>query len=160
MGEVSIKPKLELYQNARSASGSKVKISGDRVSKMLAGMTLDEVKQVAAAVVKKFDPNKYKGLNLGHQRMCIGNLIRGAVKDPETFNEAAFKTIREKADARIAKENETRAKAEAEKKAKREAKAAEAAKRKAARKEEAKSKTVPGSKGKPAEKSAPQTAHR
>lgn len=120
-----IKPKLELYRSARSASGSKVKISGDDVSNALEGMTLQEVYDVAAHYgITKTYPN----LNAGHQRMCLGNLIRGAVKkkDAPEFPMG----IRKAADERIERDKE----ANAEKQAAR----VERAKERAAKKAEAK----------------------
>jgi NADH dehydrogenase/NADH:ubiquinone oxidoreductase subunit G len=131
MGDVRIKPKLEVYQNARSASGSKVKISGDQVSRLLEGMTLDEVQAVAVQVVKNFDASKYSKLNPGHQRMCIGNLIRGASKG-DGFNISVLENAHEATKERIATVKAAKEQEAADKKVAREAKAAAKAEKKAA----------------------------
>ena len=131
MSDVRIKPKLEQYTNARSASGSKVKISGDQISRLLEGMTLSEVQDVATRVVKNFDPNKYAKLNPGHQRMCIGNLIRGASKG-DGFNVAVLEEAHEQVKERIARVKAEKEAEAARKKEEREAKAAAKASKKAA----------------------------
>jgi hypothetical protein len=118
---VRIRPNLGSYVNARSSSGSKVKISGDPASEFLKGMTLGEVYEVA-----KFlgIDRSYTNLNPGHQRMCLGNMIRtvmkkGVVELPTHIREAADERIANDVGLREAKlaERVAKAAAKAEKKA-------------------------------------------
>lgn len=78
--KTSISPDLSKYQTSRSASGAKTMHSGDEVARLLEGMTLEEVKDIAVNLIG--DPGletKYSHLNAGQQRMNLGNRIRGFV---------------------------------------------------------------------------------
>ena len=96
-GATRIRPNMEGYQTAKSASGSSTKICGDAVSVALVGATLDEAYTFVAKVVGVAESDlraKYGDKNVGQQRMFLGNLIRGASasKDAEKKArvEAAF----------------------------------------------------------------------
>lgn len=137
-----IRPNLDSYQKARSASGSTTKICGDEVSVALVGATLDETYGFVAKVTGVGEDvlrEKYGTKNPGQQRMFLGNLIRGAYngKDKEKAErvKAAFDanlaSFRTNIDARMAqaaqaKEAEAKRKAEEKQKQKDEAAAKKA----------------------------------
>lgn len=132
-GKVHIRPDLEKYTSTVSSSGSKSQHSGDTVASALAGLTVNEVATIASAMLStKETPvtvdellTRYQKLNIGQQRMNLGNRIRGALNRLEKETEGSgykalaevVSPIRKRADTRIAEE----------KKAADEAKAAKAA---------------------------------
>lgn len=70
------------YVPCRAASGKKSLDANDKVALMLRGKTLDESYEIGANLLKesaKSLKNRYNHLNLGQQRMCLGNLMRGAL---------------------------------------------------------------------------------
>ena len=78
--EATVAIDREKYTSAKSASGSKSLHTADAVGEGLAGLTLDEVTDVA----NKFIPGenwgkKYGHLNDGMVRMNLGNRIRGQI---------------------------------------------------------------------------------
>lgn len=90
-GKVSIKPNLGKYVTGVSGSGKKTKRSDHPVSATLDGFTLDEVYTVASKmtdVSQKGLKEKYSHLNVGMQRMNLGNRIRGAVQKLDKMHEA------------------------------------------------------------------------
>lgn len=134
---VRIKPKVENYVNGRSSKGAKVKISGDLVSQLLDGLTLEQAYDLAEKALGSKHPDlrtKYTKLNAGHQRMCLGNLLRGLKTDEQKAELSKLaEPFRKDADARKeaakkvaeAKATEKAEKAEAKAKKAAEAKAAE-----------------------------------
>lgn len=115
--------KLEEYVPGISGSGKRTKNNGDPVATALNGMTLDEVEQLAQRM--KVEHKDYTHLNVGMQRMNIGNAIRGAVTKLEKAEEGSgyalleskSASIRNKVDKRLAKatkEAEAKAAAKAE----------------------------------------------
>ena len=127
-----IRPNLESYQTAKSASGASTKICGDEVSKALLGATLGEAYKFVAGVVDVSETDlrtKYEGRNPGQQRMFLGNLIRGAFasKDAEKASrvskafEAALPEFRVAIDARLSDEAAAKQKLKDDKAAEREA---------------------------------------
>jgi len=93
---VRIKPNLETYVNGVSGSGKKTKRSDHPVAKALDGFTLDETYQVASKMCDisvKGLQNKYGHLNVGMQRMNLGNRIRGAVQRLDKAHEADSKVV-------------------------------------------------------------------
>lgn len=146
--EVRIKPDLTKYVNGVSGSGKKTKRSDDPVAAALDGFTVEEVCAVASKmtdVTQKDLMAKYAHLNVGMQRMNLGNRIRGAVAKLDKAHEAdkavpdgltqlalhaqkgqdaVAKRAKATADARAKREKEAEAKAEA--KAKKEAAKAKA----------------------------------
>lgn len=134
---VVIKPDLTKYVNGVSGSGKKTKRSNDPIAGMLDGFTVEEVAQVAAAmtdVPAKELIAKYAHLNVGMQRMNLGNRIRGAVAKLDKAHEsdksvpnglkqlelharkgraAVDKRLKEAADARAKRDAEAAKKAEA-----------------------------------------------
>ncbi len=158
-GTAIIRPNIENYESSTTASGSKSQICGDDVSKALAGMNLDEVKQVCSNFgMSSEEINKYDHLNIGQRRMNLGNRIRGLinkanadydkakakkenlkegeepVKMPKTSGElfsAAIKAPSEARDARVKQVEAEKAKAKKEKEDAAAAKKAAAEKKKA-----------------------------
>ena len=147
-GKTVIRPNTETYTKTRSASGSISFHTGDLVAQALAGLSIDEVKDLAVQVMDDDTmPTKYDHLNPGQQRMNLGNRMRGAINKAVKKNEkliadakakgedvptlgdpeASFKSL---AKPYMEAANKRNAEAEAEREAKekeREAKAAEKA---------------------------------
>lgn len=134
----TVNANLDAYQDGRAASGAKTKHNGDPVAVALGGATLDETYAVASALTDVAEPElreKYAHLNVGMQRMNLGNRIRkgvatmneskagsgdaalkkhGAVIAKRVATDAKAKAAEEKA-AAAAKEAEKKAKAAAKK---------------------------------------------
>tara|TARA_R110000744_G_C19371646_1_gene562767 strand:+ start:6349 stop:6795 length:447 start_codon:yes stop_codon:yes gene_type:complete len=69
------------YEPCTAASGKKSKDNNDGVAQELRGQTLDFAYTRAAEYLEKTETDlrsRYNHLNPGQQRMCLGNLIRGA----------------------------------------------------------------------------------
>lgn len=126
VAKTQIRPKLDGYTTAKSASGASSKICGDDVSKALVGATLDEAYGFVSKVVSQPETDlraKYGVRNLGQQRMFLGNLIRGAFAGKDAERAAAVRKafdaqvlpFRDVIDARLAAATEA---AQAEKDAK------------------------------------------
>jgi len=99
--KVVIRPDVSTYMDTVSASGSKSKHNGDPVAVAIAGLSLEEVQEVAEAMGIEDGATKYAHLNIGQQRMALGNRIRGRRKAVEAENEA-LKKAAEADDAKAA----------------------------------------------------------
>lgn len=87
---VEIKPDLDKYVNGVSGSGKRTKRADDPVAEALDGFTLDETYGVASRmtdITQKDLKEKYGHLNVGMQRMNLGNRIRGAVAKLDAAHE-------------------------------------------------------------------------
>ena len=125
------------YKETRSASGAKSLNNGDPIAEGLDGMTIHELFNVGQKVCGEDFKPKYAHLNVGMQRMNVGNRIRGAVTklnkagakpvEGETADPEAGTNLFNKAICGIRKDVAARAAKAASK-----AKAAEAAKAEAA----------------------------
>lgn len=129
-GKVRIRPNVEKYTSAKSASGAKSQHNGDPVATALAGATVAECTKILAElsdVSQKSITEKYAHLNVGQQRMNIGNRIRGAVnklnKAEEGTGDKNLAAIAEPIGVAVAARIEKEAKAKADAAAKAEAKA-------------------------------------
>lgn len=67
------------YQVALHPNGKKTQNNGDLVASVLLVVPFEVLKAYGHSRFGK----TYDTLNPGHQRMCIGNLIRGAIRKPE-----------------------------------------------------------------------------
>ena len=88
--EVRVKPDLTKYVKGVSGSGKKTMRANDHVAASLDGFTLDEVFRVAAELTEtpeKEYRGKYSHLNVGMQRMNLGNRIRGAIAKQDKARE-------------------------------------------------------------------------
>ena len=134
---VEIKPDTSKYVTARTAGGGKAQNCGDAVATALAGASVDEILKIVAEAcggTQKEWREKYAHLNVGQQRMNLGNRLRGVVnkmnKETEGSGDKYITEIcsglREAVDKRLEKaEQERKEKAEAAaKKAKEKSKAA------------------------------------
>jgi len=120
--KTEIKPDLGKYTKTKNAAGVMSHNNGDSIATTLVGLTVDEVASVASKVIgctAKELKEKYSHLNVGQQRMNMGNRIRGAVakankaeagSGDKALTEAAA-PARKKADARAQKEAKAKAKA-------------------------------------------------
>lgn len=72
---------VDHYVKCKSASGNFSLDNGDLTALQLRGQPLDEVYKIAAELTNRPEPelrNRYSHLNVGMQRMNLGNLIRRA----------------------------------------------------------------------------------
>lgn len=75
------------YQVALHPNGKKTQNNGDLVAQTLLRIPFEDLKAFGQARLGK----TYDTLNPGHQRMCLGNLIRGALKrDADRADVEAF----------------------------------------------------------------------
>jgi hypothetical protein len=77
-----IKIPTDKYVSTKAASGAKSQHNGDPVASLLAGQPVLAVFAIAAAmgtVTSQDLQDKYAHLNVGQQRMNLGNRIRGSV---------------------------------------------------------------------------------
>lgn len=126
--KTTIRPNLDNYVTAKSASGKRTHRIDDLTARTLDGKSLEEV--VSGGKALGIDVGKWAHLNNGQQRMLIGNAIRKmltATKEP--LSEAAladvFGTPSAPYDAEKAAAAAQAAQAEKEKKAAEKAAAAE-----------------------------------
>lgn len=134
--EVRVKPDLSKYVKGVSGSGKKTMRTNDATATALDGFTLDECYAVAQELTDtaaKELREKYSHLNVGMQRMNLGNRIRGAIAKQDKAREkdksvASGGKLLEIACEKPRAAANSRAKATAKKKADAEAKAAAKAK--------------------------------
>lgn len=80
---------LENYEKVKAPGGGTSYHNGDAVAEKLAGKTLDEVYALAAKTLKEDEKAlraKYKHLNVGMQRMSLGNRMRKVLIPKEARN--------------------------------------------------------------------------
>lgn len=155
--EGKVKINRERYTATKTATGAKSLNNGDEVASTLVGLNIEELFTIGDSLLGENDfREKYAKLNMGMQRMNMGNRIRAKVrtidadekanegdglkalqKVAKPFIKARDERIATAAKEKAAKQKEREAKA-AEAKAKKEAKAAAKAK---ADKEATKAKT-------------------
>lgn len=147
MSEVE-KTRIEIptdkYVKAKSASGAVSRHNGDVVASALEGLTIDEVFSLAAEVTEQEESmlrEKYSHLNVGQQRMNLGNRIRGVVgkmnracekaldageEQPHVFGDVFLNQLAEPYRDAVAQREQEAAEAKAAKEAERAAKSAKA----------------------------------
>lgn len=74
-----IRANTEKYQRAKAASGAMSQHNGDAVAQTLVGLPLESVLAIANKMTSTDLTGKHAHLNVGQQRMNLGNRIRGAV---------------------------------------------------------------------------------
>lgn len=79
MEKTVIRANTEKYQRAKAASGAMSQHNGDAVAQTLVGLPLESVLAIANKMTSTDLTGKYAHLNVGQQRMNLGNRIRGAV---------------------------------------------------------------------------------
>ncbi len=142
--EPLVKVDRDKYQSTKSASGTKSLSCGDEVAALLDGMELVDLYAITKKFIGEDFSKKYEKLNVGMQRMNLGNRIRGYVNKTDKENDklvakakadgaqvpevvAGIDKLKKIAAPIVKKVADAKAKAEADKKAKAEA----AAKKKA-----------------------------
>lgn len=81
----TIRSHRKSYAVALHPNGKKTQNNGDAIAQALLRVPFADLTAFAATRLGK----TYEQLNPGHQRMCIGNLIRGALKRPEDAGDVA-----------------------------------------------------------------------
>lgn len=136
------------YQTTVSASGGKSLNNGDEIATLVDGFSLEAMYFVAKKFIGEDYAEKYGKLNVGMQRMNLGNRIRGHVAKVDKANDKVTEKAKANkeqppivtsglaqlhaiADPIRAKVDEARAKAEADKQKKAEAAAAAKAEKEA-----------------------------
>lgn len=135
-----VKINRDRYTATKTASGAKSLNNGDEVAAVLDGLHVDELFKIGTDILGEDFAEKYAKLNVGMQRMNMGNRLRAKVRsiDADKKNEGkegvglaaltkAAKPFAKERDARV----KEAAKVKAEKQKEREAKAVETAKKKA-----------------------------
>lgn len=132
--KTKIRPNVETMVKTKSGSFHR----DDFIGNTLTGLTVEQVKEIAAEC--GIDANKYDHLNVGQQRMNLGNRLRALTSHKEGAKDeesAAVDKMRDLVDSMataFAEANEAKAAAvAAEKAAAKEAKAAEKAAKEAAK---------------------------
>lgn len=89
-GKTVIRPDTTTYAKARASGGGMSQHNGDVIASGLASMDVQQVATVAAGLIHGSTVKdliaKYEHLNIGQQRMNLGNRIRGAVKRIDKAN--------------------------------------------------------------------------
>lgn len=75
----TIRNRRQSYEVALHLNGKKTQNNGDTVARMLLAVPFETLVAFSATRFGK----TYEHLNPGHARMCIGNMIRGALKTEE-----------------------------------------------------------------------------
>lgn len=104
------------YAKAKTTKGKPTKHCGDFTASLMVGLTLDQVYQLAARITEGTPETlrqRYGHLNLGQQRMNLGNRIRGALKRFEEEDPKSAASVRDSAtswvnSARVITQSETR----------------------------------------------------
>jgi len=87
-----IRPDLNRYVRDKSGNGKRTHRTDDFVARVLAGKTVEEIKQ--GAVLLGIDVAKWEALNPGQQRMLIGNKIRHLLQGAKpTLDESAVTDV-------------------------------------------------------------------
>jgi hypothetical protein len=154
--KVSVRADREKYVPTRSASGAKSLSNGDFVATLIQGMEVDDCHRIAKKFLGESTKEKYGHLNVGMQRMNVGNRLRGKVAAIDADNAKVLAKLKEgekapdqvsgedqlveiaqpfrdKTDQALAKAAEAKAKADAEKAKEKEAKAKAKAEKDAAK---------------------------
>lgn len=81
-----IRPDLNRYIRDKSGNGKRTHRTDDFVARTLAGKTIEQIKEGASKL--GVDCVKWLGLNIGQQRMLIGNKLRHFLDRTKTITEA------------------------------------------------------------------------
>ena len=84
---VSVVVDREKYQACRTASGTKSLNNGDEVATVLAGLSIDAIHSIGTGCLDVDTAEKYGHLNVGMQRMNVGNRLRGWVNGKQKVAE-------------------------------------------------------------------------
>lgn len=77
---------LDSYAKVKLEDGTTTRDSGDDVATMLRGKELDEVVRIVAHKIEVTQTSlreRFAHLNPGQQRMCLGNMLRKAIRDAD-----------------------------------------------------------------------------
>jgi len=83
MSDLTVRPNTEKYAKGRTKEGFRFIDNGDDVAEKLRGLHIQEVYGLVARTLginHKDLIKKYEHLNVGMQRMALGNLMRGHLK--------------------------------------------------------------------------------
>ncbi len=104
--EPMVKINREKYVPTRSASGAKSLSNGDEIAQALEGLGLEALYAIADKLIKDNEfKAKYGHLNVGMQRMNIGNRLRGFVGKRAKENEKiAAKAVEDGVEPKLKKD--------------------------------------------------------
>src|SRR5262245_49174701 len=83
--KVRIRPDLGRYIRAKSGNGKRTQRTDDFIARTLDGKTIDAIKEGATKLGVDF--SKWNDLNIGQQRMLIGNKLRHFIERTKTLTE-------------------------------------------------------------------------
>ena len=89
--KVRIRPDLNRYIRAKSGNGKRTHRTDDFIARTLDGKTIDQIKAGAAQLGVDFA--KWEGLNIGQQRMLIGNKLRHFIERTKTLGEGQVTAV-------------------------------------------------------------------
>lgn len=85
--EPLVKVNRDRYQTTRTAAGSKSLHSGDEVALALDGLNVEDLFKIGDELLGEDFRERYAKLNVGMQRMNMGNRIRAKVRSIDAENE-------------------------------------------------------------------------
>jgi hypothetical protein len=83
--KVRIRPDLKRYVRDKSGNGKRTHRTDDFVARTLAGKSIDQIKEMSSQLGVEHE--KWAGLNIGQQRMLIGNKLRHFLDRTKTLTE-------------------------------------------------------------------------
>lgn len=83
--KVQIRPDLNRYVRDKSGNGKRTHRTDDFIARTLAGKSIEQIKEGAAKLGVEYA--KWEGLNIGQQRMLIGNKLRHFIERTKTLGE-------------------------------------------------------------------------
>lgn len=89
--KVHIRPDLKRYIRDKSGNGKRTHRTDDFIARTLAGKSIEAIKTGAAAL--GVDYAKWEGLNIGQQRMLIGNKLRHFIERTKTLTEEQVTSV-------------------------------------------------------------------
>lgn len=87
--EPVVKINRDRYKPTKTATGVKSLNNGDEVAATLDGLTIDELFTIGKDMLGEDYAEKYAKLNIGMQRMNMGNRLRAKVRSIDADNEKA-----------------------------------------------------------------------
>lgn len=113
--EPVVKVNRDRYQTTRSAAGSKSLSCGDEVASTLEGLTIDELFKIGDSFLGEDFRERYAKLNVGMQRMNMGNRIRAKVRALDNEGKSGVDALKKAAAPYVKARNERIKAKEAEK---------------------------------------------
>ena len=89
--KVQIRPDLNRYIRDKSGNGKRTHRTDDFIARTLAGKSIEQIKEGAGKLGVEYA--KWEGLNIGQQRMLIGNKLRHFIERTKTLGEGQVTAV-------------------------------------------------------------------